>query len=285
MRAADGMKRRTHHQGWDPLSWDLLDTPTQVGLTKRLIRERNGRVHFSRLAKLIAWTMWISFCLVLVIILWEMFAPGQLIPSSNPELNRSIAMLILASGPLVLLWQLWTRQPREIGILHARRVIFPRAALAGRRSDARLKDFLFHQADWRGEWQERVNIPERKDIFPSYDRMSRSVTLISISLLLVTRAFQPARSLGGIVSDWVPLISIAYIGSIVFAMSKPLRRQVGRAMNLILEGRCPACRYDLAGLPPALTGEGAVLGPAHCPECATDWPMVVPDPYFVRITR
>jgi hypothetical protein len=42
MRAADGMKRRTHHQGWDPLSWDLLDTPTQVSLTVLPVTETRG---------------------------------------------------------------------------------------------------------------------------------------------------------------------------------------------------------------------------------------------------
>ncbi|MCX5689554.1 MAG: hypothetical protein NTV94_07175 [Planctomycetota bacterium] len=78
-------------------------------------------------------------------------------------------------------------------------------------------------------------------------------------------------SVVGSVPGFIPLL--VFMVTLQLPAAAAVKRRLMRALE---QSQCPACSYDLSTHPLAANG-GA--GPARCPECGTQWPLV-PPPLF-----
>jgi hypothetical protein len=171
--------------------------------------------------------------------------------------------------------------PRELSLSRARRAVFPTAALAGRRSAARIETFAASHETWLNQWKAIGRQPSVLGRwFGSgllYDPWAGPITMVVLMIV----------SVAPLMTRWSAILPVwgtaffgvvAIIGTYRLAWIRSARRLLPAAVACIEEKQCPSCGYDLSGVRPALEGAGSSLGPAVCHECGVDWPMVVPRP-------
>ncbi|MFG0285988.1 MAG: hypothetical protein ACF8R7_16345 [Phycisphaerales bacterium JB039] len=64
----------------------------------------------------------------------------------------------------------------------------------------------------------------------------------------------------------------AMVGVVAAAMMFTHYRRLRRAHRAVHLSKCPDCQYPLTDL----RHDAPSAGPAHCPECGADWPLVPP---------
>lgn len=82
-----------------------------------------------------------------------------------------------------------------------------------------------------------------------------------------------------LVTNWGAMVFAGLLIAAVGAMALSPRTRLALARYHAGSGRCPDCRYDLAGLPDAVgvnAAAGLRTGPRRCPECGAGWPLIPP---------
>jgi hypothetical protein len=271
MRAADDMTRRkTQFQGWD--FW----LGCSEGFLPLSPMARRLRVIAGKLKPL---TPRQKLQNVIVIIVLAFIALSFSIWSWNsPRATLLLFVAVALSMVCGIVWA-WKGSPAEQRLARSQRVRFPRAALAGRRSDARIDRFLAIQSTWRRRWLELASAPATANLMPPYDRVTTTARL-SIAAFPAF-GFSVHQLLGLKDSVWITVGTVVIGMTIVFILAwQPGLRRFRKAIDRIEHNKCHCCAESLANIAPAITGVGSKLGPAQCPSCGVDWPTVVPNPNF-----
>ena len=101
----------------------------------------------------------------------------------------------------------------------------------------------------RAYWRQQADMPGCL--------LGLAIATVALMLWVLATSRSPAWALGG-------LLAAAWM----FAHYRRLRR----ARWAVHLSKCPDCHYPLADL----RHDAPSAGPAHCPECGADWPLVPP---------
>lgn len=156
------------------------------------------------------------------------------------------------------------------------------AALRGRRSQEAIGLIVADQGRRAAAWAQFAKAAGSNIMWMSGTDTPRRLRMsVGLFMLIandpVGRMFAPVIGVGvGQV-----ILSLTGIGLILWGFSmRPYTRRVEGALKRRAAGCCPDCGYDLTGVPRAMDGPGAALGPRACIECEMPWPLVVPERVF-----
>jgi hypothetical protein len=168
-------------------------------------------------------------------------------------------------GLAIIAWRGARNQMRTISVLRTSRIGFMRVAC---RTPGRATDVVLgkRREYWRGEAQRRRACLSWAAVPLGFWTGILVAWAMVVGVLFSQRLSDSGFSL---------LLMVLCYGVL---LGVPIhwgrhRRQLAEAA--IEDGRCANCGYALGDIPPGLA-TAPVAGPAICPECATEWPLVPP---------